>query len=145
MNLREAMGAVRAGKKVRFHVVTPYGIQALTSEDLEHAEFHVVEEPPRCTDAYSTPACCATRADDRATIARLTRELASTVSVDWQLVTEERNSLRNRVECLTRELAEARAANKPAVLQGSNDGVNWVTLGELFTPGLHRHYRKVRS
>jgi hypothetical protein len=82
MNLREAMGAVRAGKKVRFHVVTPYGIQALTSEDLDHTEFHVVEEPPRCTDAHSTPACCATRADDRATIARLTRELADAEAGD---------------------------------------------------------------
>ena len=44
MNLWEAMGAVRAGKNVRFHVVTPGGVLALTSQDLERTEFHLVDE-----------------------------------------------------------------------------------------------------
>lgn len=32
---------------------------------------------------------------------------------------------------------------KKSVLQASNDGTNWVTLGDSFKPGAHRYYRSV--
>jgi hypothetical protein len=109
MNLWEAMGAVRAGNNVRFHVVTPGGVVALESKDLKNTEFELIEEPvvreymfcPRHQFAQSAYPCLCDSADKKAiadaraevkflegqvesygaTIARLERELAEAKSM----------------------------------------------------------------